>query len=157
VPAVGIAHDQVTARPVAGRIDRCHVEVEHALPVEVHEREVTRIPVLVVVDPDAESSALVERDRFGEIDHRQRRRRTHPKLTRHPVEAVAAELDVISRRECDDRVAIAATTRTLHRRSGHVSELMVEDHPSALRECIDERGLVSRRVGDAKRATDVCP
>src|SRR5438477_2793430 len=51
VPVLGVAHDQIAARAISLRVDRHHVEVEHALPVEVHEREAARAAVLVLVDP----------------------------------------------------------------------------------------------------------
>jgi hypothetical protein len=39
VPVVDVLHDQIAAGAVAHRVDIHDVEVEYALPVEVHERE----------------------------------------------------------------------------------------------------------------------
>jgi hypothetical protein len=50
MPGVGVGRDEIAASPVRGRIHISrHVEIEHALTVEIHEREPLATLAFVVV------------------------------------------------------------------------------------------------------------
>jgi hypothetical protein len=115
VPRVGVVGDQIAASPVGLWIQiGGGVEIEHALAVEVHEREpVTGVAVVVGVDADTETSLLVEGHGFGHVADRKCRCRGHPDSSYERFEADTTQLDVVARPERDGRLVLAAA------RAGH--------------------------------------
>ena len=58
IPAVDILDDHMAASDVASQVDVYDIAVEHALAVEVHEREIARLILRVAVDADPEPGSL---------------------------------------------------------------------------------------------------
>src|SRR5581483_1708291 len=118
VPGVGVAGDEVAAGAIRGDVQvRRSVEIEHALTVEVDEREaLTTVVMLVAIDPHTEAGTFVERDRLSDRGDGECRGGRHPDTAEEPLEAVAAQLDVLPPSARRPRLGLAAT-RTVHRRA----------------------------------------